>query len=121
MKKFVNRFVVLLVVCAMSSVMALAAGKSKKVTFVTDVTLNGTVIKKGTYQVTFDDKTGELTISDKKKVIAKSNARLEKFAGAPGTVYLTTGDSKELVSVVFSSSQATLGGSAGAANAAAPK
>jgi hypothetical protein len=120
MNKIVNRLVVLLVVCALSSILALAAGKSKKVTFLTDVTLNGTVIKKGTYQVTFDEKTGELTISDKKTVVAKTNARLEKFAGIPGTVYLTAGDNKELVSIVFSNNQAALGGTSGGANSAAP-
>lgn len=109
MRKYVNRFVVLLVVCALSSIMALAAGKNRSVTFLTDVTLNGTVIKKGTYQVTFDDKTGELTIYSKKKVVAKANARLEKFNGTPGTVYVTVSN-KELSSIVFSKDQATLGG-----------
>lgn len=108
MRKYVNRFVVLLVVCALSSIMALAAGKSRKVTFLTDVMLNGTVIKKGTYQVTFDEKTGELSILDKKTVVAKANARMEKFSGTPGTVYVTESN-KELASIVFSSSQATLG------------
>lgn len=109
MRKYVNRFVVLLVVCALSSIMALAAGKSRSVTFLSDVMLNGTVIKKGTYQVTFDEKTGELTIMNKKTVVAKGNARLEKFTGAPGTVYVTQSN-KELASIVFKNNQATLGG-----------
>jgi hypothetical protein len=107
MRKFINRFVVLLVVLALSSIMALAAGKTKKVTFLTDVTINGTVIKKGTYQVTFDEKSGDLTIMDKKTVVAKANARMEKFAGVPGTVYVTESN-KELVSIVFNNNQATL-------------
>lgn len=119
MNRIVNRLVILLVVCAMSSIIALAAGKTRKVTFLTDVTLNGTVIKKGTYQVSFDEKTGELTVKDKKSVVAKGNARMEKFSGIPGTVYLTAGESKELVSIVFSGSQASLsgGGSSTAASA----
>jgi predicted outer membrane repeat protein len=117
MRKYVNRFVVLLVVCALSSIMALAAGKSRSVTFLTDVMLNGTVIKKGTYQVAFDEKTGELTISNRKKVIAKGNARLEKFNGTPGTVYVT-GSKNELASIVFSNNQATLGGGGGSSTSA---
>ncbi|HEX8143984.1 MAG TPA: hypothetical protein VF553_15400 [Pyrinomonadaceae bacterium] len=117
MKKIVNRFVVLLVVCSLSSIMALAAGKSKKVTFLTDVTLNGTVIKKGTYQVTFDEKTGELTIADRKNVVAKGNARLEKFTGIRGTSYVTESN-KELVSIVFNDNQASLGGGGGSTSAA---
>lgn len=109
MRKFINRFVVLLVVLALSSIMALAAGKNRKVTFLTDVTINGTVVKKGTYQVTFDEKTGDLTIMDKKTVVAKANARLEKFAGVRGTVYVTESN-KTLVSIVFNDNQATIGG-----------
>jgi hypothetical protein len=118
MNRIVNRLVVLLVVCAMSSIIALAAGKTKKVTFLTDVSLNGTVIKKGTYQVAFDEKTGELTISDKKAVVAKTSARMEKFEGIAGTVYLTTGDNKELVSIVYGSSQASISGGSSTATAA---
>ncbi|HEY6187901.1 MAG TPA: hypothetical protein VIW80_09500 [Pyrinomonadaceae bacterium] len=118
MKKIVNRFAVLLMVCALSSIMALAAGKTKKVTFLTDVTVNGTVIKKGTYNVTFDEATGELTIANKKTVIAKTTAHLEKFTGSNGTVYVTASN-KELVSIVFSKEQAaTLGGGGGSTSAA---
>ena len=117
MKNFVNRFVVLLMVCALTSITALAAGKSKKVTFLTDVTVNGTTIKKGTYKVTFDEKTGELTIADSKTVVAKTNARLEKFAGIRGTSYVT-GNDKELVSIVFSDNQASLGGGGGSTSTA---
>jgi hypothetical protein len=98
--------------------MALAAGKSRSVTFLSDVMLNGTTIKKGTYQVTFDEKTGELTISNRKTVIAKGNARLEKFTGTPGTVYVTQSN-KELASIVFSGNQATLGGGGGGSSTAA--
>ncbi|HVG34757.1 MAG TPA: hypothetical protein VM911_16935, partial [Pyrinomonadaceae bacterium] len=94
-----------------------AAGKSRKVTFLTDVTINGTVVKKGTYQVTFDEKTGDLTIMDKKTVVAKANARMEKFAGVPGTVYVTESN-KELVSIVFNNNQATLGGGGNSSNSA---
>ncbi len=120
MNRIVNRLVVLLVVCAMSAHLALAAGKSKKVTFLTDISVNGTVIKKGTYQVNFDEKTGELTISDRKGVVAKTNARMEKFAGIPGTVYLTAGDKKELVSIVFNSTQASVSANGSSATTAAP-
>ena len=112
MRKYVNRFVVLLVVCALSSSMALAAEQSKKVTFRSDVKLNGTVIKKGTYQVSFDDKTGELSIARGKTVVAKGSARLEKFAGTPGTTYVTESNN-ELVSIIFNKDQVTINGGGG--------
>lgn len=119
MRKYVNSFVVLLVVCALSSSMALAAGKSKKVTFMSDIKLNGTVIKKGTYQVTFDDKTGELIIARGKKVFAKGSARLEKFNGMPNTVYVV-GNNNELASIIFSEDQVSLNSGGGGSSTAAP-
>jgi hypothetical protein len=48
------------------------------VTFVDDVTVNGTVVKKGTYKVMFDDQSGELTIAKDKNTVAKTKARAEK-------------------------------------------
>lgn len=76
--KFVKRIGIALAVCAMTSVMAFAEVKSEKVTFVEDVTVNGTVVKKGTYKVAFDDQSGELTIAKDKNTVAKTKARSEK-------------------------------------------
>ncbi len=79
MKNFVRRFGFALAVCAMTGIMAFAEVKSDKVTFPEDVTVNGTVVKKGTYKVAFDDQSGELSIIAKdKNTIAKTKARTEK-------------------------------------------
>jgi len=79
MKSFVKRIGFAFAVCAMTGVMAFAEVKSDKVTFAEDVTVNGTVVKKGTYKVTFDDQTSELTIIAKdKNTVAKTKARTEK-------------------------------------------
>lgn len=79
MKKSLHRIAFALVLCTLLNVAALAGGKSRRVTFNSDVTVGDTVVKKGSYKVTFDDETNVLTISDEKKVIAKTTARLEEF------------------------------------------
>lgn len=62
MKKLVNRIVVAVVVCLMVSTLAWANVINKQVTFSNDVKVNGTLVKKGTYKLKFDDQTGELTL-----------------------------------------------------------
>jgi Protein of unknown function (DUF2911) len=78
MKSIINRMVVALVVLALSSLAVLADGKSKNVTFNDDVTVNGTLVKRGTYKVTFDEQSNELSIERYNKTIAKTSARAEK-------------------------------------------
>ena len=78
MKSNLNRIVVLLVITALAGVAALAKTTERKVTFRESVNVNGTVVKKGTYKVTLDDETGELTIRKGDKVVATAQARLEK-------------------------------------------
>jgi hypothetical protein len=67
------------VIVAAVSVIGLAKEIKKQVTFEEPVKVNGTIIKAGTYNVSFDETTGELTILKDKKVQAKATARLEKL------------------------------------------
>lgn len=78
MKIRMTRVVVFLLVCTLSSALAFGKTTSKEVTFAQSVSVNGTLIKKGTYDVTFNDETSELTIKKGKKVLATAQARLEK-------------------------------------------
>ncbi|HEU4509162.1 MAG TPA: hypothetical protein VFR78_13025 [Pyrinomonadaceae bacterium] len=78
MKSILNRVVVMLVVGALTGVLALGKTIEKKVTFIQSLEVNGTLVKKGTYKVSFNDETGELTIRKGDKVIATAQARLEK-------------------------------------------
>ena len=105
MKHLSKRTVILLVVCAMASLTALAATTTRKVTFNRVVMVNGTPVKAGTYKVKFDDATGEFTILDGKKVVAKATARLEKLEVATQSSYSmkTEGESTVLVSIVMNS------------------
>jgi hypothetical protein len=60
---------------------AFAKEIKKQVTFSETVTVNGTPIKKGTYEAVFDDQTNELSIVRDRKVVAQAGARLEKREG----------------------------------------
>jgi hypothetical protein len=78
MKRIVNRIVLLLVVGALTGVFALAKTIEKEVTFQRSLTVNGTLVKKGTYKVAFNEETGELTIRKGGKILATAPARIEK-------------------------------------------
>jgi hypothetical protein len=76
MKRFVSLVVFALFVSASMS-MALAAEKTKKVIFTRDILVNGTLVKKGNYKVSFNDETGEMTILSGKNTVAKTKASLQ--------------------------------------------
>ena len=80
MKSIVNRLVVFVLVGALTAVVALAKGTEREVTFTKSLTVNGTLVKKGTYKVEFNEETNELTIKKGKKVVATAQARLEKIS-----------------------------------------
>jgi len=78
MKTKVQRIVLALAACALLNVFALAGVKTKSVTFDKDVKVGGTLVKKGTYKVNFDEETKELSILSGKDVVAKSTAQSEE-------------------------------------------
>ncbi len=77
MKSILNRVVVVLMVGALTSVVALAKVQKHKVTFEKDLKVNNTVVKKGTYDVKFDDQTGQFSVLKGSKVVVQTKARLE--------------------------------------------
>ena len=77
MKSIVSRMLVVLMVGALTSVVALAKVQKHKVTFENDMKVNGTLVKKGTYDVKFNDETGQLSIEKNGKVVAQAIARVE--------------------------------------------
>lgn len=124
MKNLVGRTAIALVVCLLTGVVALAGQIKKEVTFSEDVTINGARVEKGTYKLRFDEETGELSIMDGKKTVAKTTARIEKRdKEAMRTVVgaINKGDTNELRSITFrgESQSFVVGGSAGAATTTA--
>jgi hypothetical protein len=104
MKSIVNRVVVLLVVGALTSVVALAKVHKHTVTFDNDTKVNGTVVEKGNYDLKFDDATGQLSIVKNGKTIAQAMTKLEPRTKKAADFQLRSmgsGADSQLVGVTF--------------------
>lgn len=107
MKSIVNRMVVVLMVAALTSVVALAKVHKQKVTFENDIKVNGTLVKKGSYDVKFNDETGQLSIVKNGKTVAEAMARFEPRSKKANDFQLRStvnGDETQLTSVTFGGS-----------------
>ena len=107
MKSIVNRIVVVLAIAALTSVVATAKVHKHKVKFENDTKVNGTLLKKGSYDVKFDDETGQLSIVKNGKVVAQAMAKVEQRENKASDFQLrtgSTGDEVELVGVTFGGS-----------------
>ena len=107
MKSIVNRIVVVLMVGALTSVVAFAKTQKQKVTFENDIKVNGTVVKKGSYDLKFDDQSGQLSIVKNGKVVAEAMTRTEQRAKKASDFQLRStinGDETQLVGVTFGGS-----------------
>ena len=123
MKVFLRTFMLALLIGALASVSALAEGKGKikteTVTFATNVTVNGTLLKAGVYQLKFNEETNELSILKDGKVKAKTTAhfapRSEKARNSAVRT-LQNGNVSELIGLTFggSSQDLVVGNSGGA-------
>jgi hypothetical protein len=99
--------VVVLMVGALMSVAALAKVRKHTVTFDTDIKVNDTLVKKGTYQVRYDDETGQLSILQNGKVVAQAMTRLEDRAKKANDFVLRSqvnGDETQLTGITFDGS-----------------
>lgn len=107
MKSIVNKMLAVLMVGALTSVVALAKVQKHKVTFENDMKVNGTLVKKGTYEIKFDDQTGQLSILKNGKVVAEANAKLEQRDKKASDFQLRStvnGDETQLLGVTFGGS-----------------
>jgi len=107
MKSIVSKMVAVVMVGALTSVMAFAKVHKEKVTFDSDIKVNGTVVKKGTYDVKFDDESGQLSITKNGKVVAQAMAKLEQREKKANDFQLrstTVGDETNLIGVTFGGS-----------------
>jgi len=107
MKSIVNRMVAVLMVGALTGVVAFAKVHKQKVTFGNDVKVNGTLVKKGNYEVRFDDETGQLTIAKNGKTVAQAMAKVEPREKKANDFQLRStvnGDETNLTGVTFNGS-----------------
>lgn len=107
MKSIVNRILLVLMVGALTSVVALAKVHKHKVTFENDTKVNGTVVEKGTYDLRFDDETGQLSIVKNGKTVAQAMAKLEPRSKKAADFQIRstgTGNESQLLGVTFGGS-----------------
>ena len=107
MKSMVNRMVAILMVGALTGVVAFAKVHKQRVTFENDIKVNGTLVKKGNYEVKFDDETGQLTIAKNGKTVVQAMAKVEAREKKANDFQLRStvnGDETQLTGVTFGGS-----------------
>jgi hypothetical protein len=111
MKRFMKTMFVALVITALASISAIAGDKGKvekkMVTFTEDIMVNGTLVKKGDYEIKFDDSTGELSVIKNGKVKAKTTAHYQARSDKAKSMALRTvdaGGNVELKGITFGGS-----------------
>ena len=77
----IRRIALAFIACALLGTSASAGLKRNRVTISNDVTVGDAVVKRGDYEVTFDDQTRELKILKGDKVVAQAQARFDEFNG----------------------------------------
>jgi len=123
MKNYVKQILATFALCVLMGTMAFADEKGKDVTFFGDITVNGTVVKKGNYKVVYNEKAEEMTIFKGKSVVAKAPARVEnRSAKASETELKVTSkdNSKVLRSITFAGDTQTIILNEGATQAVTP-
>jgi len=99
--------VAVVMVGALTGVIAFAKVHKQKATFENDIKVNGTLVKKGTYDVKFDDESGQLTIAKNGKTVAQATAKLEPREKKANDFQLRStvnGDETQLTGVTFGGS-----------------
>ena len=107
MKSMVSKMVAILMVGALTGVVAFAKVHKQKVTFDNDIKVNGTLVKKGTYDVKFNDESGQLSIEKNGKTVAQAMAKLESREKKANDFQLRStvnGDETQLTGVTFGGS-----------------
>jgi hypothetical protein len=107
MKSVMSKALAVLMVGALTSVVALAKVQKARATFDNDIKVNGTLVKKGSYDVKYDDESGQLSIIKNGKVIAEAMTRVEarsKKASDFQIRSVTNGNEVQLAGVTFGGS-----------------
>ena len=107
MKTLMKQIAIAFVIASLTAISAFAKTKKESITLTSNTTINGTLVKKGTYQLKFDDEKGELSIMKDNKVIAQASTTMEKRDGKAREFELRlsgTGSERELIGIAFAGS-----------------
>lgn len=111
MKLLINGLMLACLLVTLAGVTAFGNTRKSHIALSTDIKVNGTLVKKGQYEVVFDDQSGELSIFKGTKLVTKTSAKLEKRdQKARGTQVSTIleGMDQKLVSITFNGSNENL-------------
>jgi hypothetical protein len=103
----IRRITIALGICALAASVTLGKTRKDSVTFTQDLNVNGTLVKSGSYEVSFNDETNELAIIKRGKVVAKTTAKASQRDGkanATEVKTITTSAGVELIGVAFGGS-----------------
>lgn len=105
MKKMISGVVIALMFCVLTVGVAFGKEKSRVVTFGQDFIVGTMTVKAGTYKLTYNDQTNELTFADKKtkEVVAKvkTTTQASDKANTLDMKWAKKGDKEVLVSIQF--------------------
>ena len=106
--RLTKRIVIAVLLVTLAGTAAFAKTKKKSVTFTDNVTVNGTLVKAGDYDVAFDEMANELTVLKNGKVIVKTSAHLEprdRKASDTQVRRRLVGNDSELIGITFGGSK----------------
>ncbi len=111
MKKLIARIAITLVVASLMGITALAKVKKGSITLNSNMRVNGTLVKKGTYELRFDEEKSELSVVKNGKVVASANTTTEKRDQKAKNLEVRstgTGDDTRLTKVAFAGMEQNL-------------
>ena len=104
MKKLFTRIAITFVVASLMSISAFAKVKRESVKLDSNIKVNGTLVKRGTYELRFDDEKSELSLVKNGKVVASANTTNEKRDSKAKSLEIRsmgTGDDTQMTKVAF--------------------
>lgn len=104
MKSLIKQVSIALVMLSLAAVSVVAKTRKESISFTSNTTVNGTLVKKGTYQLKFDDEKGELSIVKDGKVIAQASTTSAKREAKAAKFELQlsgSGAERQLVGIAF--------------------
>ena len=111
MKDILNRVVVALLFVIVASAPTFAKVHKSKIKLKADTKVGEVLVKKGTYDVRFDDRTNEVSLRKGGKVVATSSAQTEPLArNFPNDAYLVNleNDEARLTGLIFRGTSQTV-------------
>ena len=111
MNYILDRIGVALLLVVFASASTFAKVHKATITLNSDTKVGEVLVKKGTYQVKFDDETSELSILEGKKIVARSPVQIEPRTGKfRGLTYMLKeeNDESRLTGIAFSGSDQTV-------------